>query len=62
MLIETKKCPMCRERHYLDVNEAVAKQIDMWMQGKIYIQEIDLDADDRELLMTGICKECWEKL
>ncbi len=52
-----KTCPFCGTKSVVIVNE---KQYAEWENGKL-IQDAfpDLSADDREILLTGICPRCW---
>jgi hypothetical protein len=54
------KCNHCNESFQLDVKPS---DIIAWSQGKL-IQEAFpyLNADQRELLISNTCKECWDKM
>lgn len=54
-------CPNCNKHTVLEVN--VNDYFD-FKEGKKHIQEAFpyLSADEREMLLTGLCKECWDKL
>lgn len=53
-------CPHCHKPHTIEVNES--QYLD-WMAGKnIQIAFPDLSADQRELLISGICPECWDEI
>lgn len=55
-----KVCPRC---HKLQIIEVDASQYNDWMAGKnIQIAFPTLSADDREVLMSGICPKCWEEI
>lgn len=58
------KCPMCKEEH------AVAMRFDEWRGGRsmwergAYIQDAfpRLSPEDREILISGTCPKCWDKI
>lgn len=56
--IETQ-CPVCQTK-----NNVVVPLADYlsWHTGRKLVQAAFpyLNADERELLMTGICKQCWD--
>ena len=53
-------CRLCNEAKDLTVN---IEGFIAWQGGKL-IQEAlpELDADDRELLISGTCPTCWDKM
>ena len=53
-------CPQCRKIHIVEVK---SKDYYEYKLGK-HIQEAFsyLSTDEREMLLTGLCKECWDKL
>ena len=53
-------CPKCGKLQVLEVQDS---QYNDWMAGK-NIQKAfpDLTPDQREILMSGICPECWDKI
>lgn len=55
------RCPECGQFHEVEVFE---NDFNDYKSGKKHPQEAFpyLSADERELLITGICGECWEKL
>ena len=57
------RCPMCgKETTIANVD---ADNYYRWkFKGDIHIQDAlpDLNNDEREVLMTGTCKECWDAL
>jgi len=58
-VIETN-CPMCGETHLITVPiEGYAR----WQNGAC-IQDAmpELSADDREMLISGICPRCWDDM
>lgn len=53
------RCPFCGKRHSIEVNEA--DYFD-WQDGKCAQDAFPyLSADDREMLISGICPTCWSK-
>ena len=55
------KCPICGDEHCFEVTE---EQFKKYQSGEDYIQNIfpELSADEREMLITGICPSCWNKM
>lgn len=52
-----RACPFCGNYHGVQVSEA---DYYAWQDGKLIQNAMPyLSADDREILMTGICPECW---
>jgi hypothetical protein len=62
MRVETPKCEICGNRGVLDNVDALGFL--RWSELGENIQDAlpDLDADQRELLMTGTHAHCWEKM
>lgn len=56
----TVRCHRCRKETALPVSEA---QITRWHSGEL-IQRVmpELSADDRELLISGICGSCFDQM
>ena len=51
-------CPFCGETHFVQV-----KETDYWRYANgTMVQDAFpyLSADEREMLISGICPECWE--
>jgi len=57
----TTQCPICLEEHTLDVTD---EQYEKYINGEDYIQNIfsEMSAEDREMLITGICPKCWRNV
>jgi len=55
------KCYSCRKSFVVKCHR---DDYDTWKTGEKLIQEalFYLSAGDRELLLSGICNDCWEKL
>ena len=53
-------CPICHKKHFVEVDFDDYRR---WKTENIYVQDAFpyLNDDDRELLMSGICKKCWEE-
>ena len=53
-------CPICHKKHFVEVDFEDYRR---WKTENIYVQDAFpyLNDDDRELLVTGICKKCWEE-
>ena len=53
-------CPKCNKLQTVKVEQS---QYYDWVAGKnIQIAFPNLSANQREILMSGICPECWEKI
>lgn len=54
------KCKICEDEFDLDVTSS---QLFQWKQGAL-IQRVFpyLNADERELIMTGMCGKCYDEL
>lgn len=56
----TTVCPFCHHATYITVN---LKDWEDWRNGKLIQDAFPyLTADEREMLKTGICPDCWEKI
>lgn len=55
-----KSCSCCNTRRVVEMDD---KAYVRWMHGE-YIQDVapELSVDDRELLISGICGECFDKM
>jgi len=53
-------CPFCGKAHEIEVNEI--DYLD-WQDGEL-VQNVFpyLSADEREMLISGICPDCWDKM
>lgn len=54
-------CPICKKVNYVEVN---AVGFMRWQEEGVCIQNAlpELSADEREMLKTGICPTCWDKM
>lgn len=53
-------CPMCGDTKVFSLPEAGYKA---WQDGMVIQQALpELDANDRERLISGICPTCWDKM
>ena len=62
MIVQTRPCPMCGNTSVLEDVDALG-----WMQWKeLGVNILDafptLDADQRELLLSGTHAHCWERM
>ena len=55
------KCPYCNKVTILEMTD---EQYDEYCLGHKYIQDIfpDWSPGKREMLITGICPDCWNKI
>lgn len=53
-------CPICGHAHEIAVNE---EDYFAWSFDGVYAQDAFpyLSANEREMLISGVCPECWEK-
>jgi hypothetical protein len=53
-------CKWCEKCYELNVS---TKRFALWKKGEL-IQDVmpELSADERELLISGTCGECWDKM
>lgn len=59
MLVKTT-CPICHCDTYLQVD---AEGYARWQAGElIQVAMPDLDADEREMLISGVCPDCWDDM
>ena len=60
MLVTTPKCLGCGKTHEIEVK---AEDHQRWQAGEHAQHAFPyLDADQRELLISGTCKECWDEM
>lgn len=54
-------CISCGSKHIIIVPTEGYK---LWRSGQMHIQDAlpGLSADEREMLLSGICPTCWDKL
>lgn len=53
-------CPFCGHAHEVAVNEADFWD---WQDGELAQNAFPyLSADDREILISGICPKCWDEM
>lgn len=55
-----RTCPLCGKVQVIIVD---AEPYSKWRRGELMIQHAlpDLTPDQREILLSGICPECWDK-
>jgi hypothetical protein len=58
------KCPCCGKEDNLHLTPEQAARYELFKLGVGHIQDLlpDLSSAERELLLTGICQECWKKM
>jgi hypothetical protein len=58
------KCPCCRKESNLHLTLEQTGRYELFKLGVGHIQDLlpDLTNTERELLLTGICTECWQKM
>jgi len=54
-------CKLCGSDHRIFLNQ---RDFDTWQDGNGYIQEVlhYLTASERELLISGTCNICWQRM
>lgn len=53
-------CPFCGKDHFIAVS---FEDYERWQAGELIQNAFPyLSADERELLKTGICPSCWDKM
>ena len=53
-------CKKCKEVNEIQVD---LEKFIAWQQGELIQNALpELDADQRELLISGICPKCWDKM
>ena len=56
----TTVCPMCGDVKFFNLP---ADEFKTWQDGELIQRALpDLDANDRERLISGICPTCWDKM
>lgn len=55
-------CPFCETTHIVELNEKQYEQYIKWKSNHIRLQQIDAPADIREMLLSGICPDCWDNI
>lgn len=61
----TKPCPVCGKFHHVLLKSAEqVEALHRWADGEGYIQDLcpSLNADEREVLISGTGAECWDTL
>ncbi len=54
----TKRCMLCGKESSLEITPKIYKQYERYLSGIGYIQDIELPANEREFLKTGMCADC----
>ena len=57
-------CPICNKEHSVHLTREQSYKYKDYLDGKGHIQDLlpELSADNREMLITGICPKCWKEL
>ena len=57
------KCPLCKKDYTVD-NVPRQRYFEWRNGGNLHIQDAlpELSADDRESLVSGVCKTCWDNM
>lgn len=59
-LTVANRCPMCGKVHTVNVNDV---DFQRWQTGASIQNAFPyLSANEREIIMTGICPKCWDKM
>lgn len=54
------RCPMCQKMNQVEVYKA---DFEKWQNGElIQVAMPYLSADDREIIKTGVCPKCWDRM
>lgn len=53
-------CPLCRKVNYVDVDEDAYNN---YINGELIQRAFpDMDCSTRELLVSGMCPDCWDTI
>ena len=54
------RCPVCNEQHFIPVKFC---DYIKWKKDGVYVQDAFpyLNEDEREMLLSGICRKCWDE-
>lgn len=57
------KCRFCHETYRIDMNNDLYYRLDRFLEGEGHAEEMlhDLPPEIREMFISGMCPECWEK-
>lgn len=60
----TRKCNWCNKNYAIEMTNDQMVRYEAWKNTGGHVQDYlpDLSADDRELLISGTCKKCWDKM
>lgn len=58
------KCPCCKKEHVVHLTDDQSMRYKEYVGGNGHIQDLlpDLSADDREMLISGVCPACFAAL
>lgn len=60
--IFTKKCPMCGRADLIKVTKSQYMKYLDYLDNKCNAQDIGLDANETEKLISGTCPTCWDEM
>ena len=52
-------CPCCKEENTIEIT---FKEFQQLQSGEIQVGQLQNPPEERELLITGICPKCWDKM
>lgn len=57
------ECHFCHKAYRIDMNSDLYYRLDRFLEGEGHAEEMlhDLPAEVREMFISGMCPECWEK-
>jgi len=62
-LVIYKICPFCKKENKIELNEAEAAAYKQWIGGELIQNAFpNWSANEREILKTGICPDCWNNV
>ena len=55
------RCPICGKYHSVFVEK---EDYHKWLEGNSHVQDVFpyLKAEDREILISGVCPKCWNNI
>lgn len=62
LVIETKPCPMCGGVKFLEVKDTEWNKFNSPSRPSVQECFPNMPAGDREMLVSGTCPTCWDKM
>ena len=64
LIVLIRKCPRCGKEHSITANKKALRQgiTDTWLGALVQNAFPSFSADEREMLITGICSKCWSNM